>query len=79
MSGKTIDIGKHALLRVGDAQVQSIVLSDMHGHEVPVINKEVDATESTTLLLGARKFIHNGRLYLQLGNHIYSASGILIQ
>jgi hypothetical protein len=32
--GRTIPAGRHAILRVGDAEVSGIVLSDVNGHEV---------------------------------------------
>ena len=34
LSGATIPAGRHAVLRVGDAGLKDIVLSDTHGHEV---------------------------------------------
>jgi hypothetical protein len=34
MSGKTIPVGRHALLEIGDAELSSIVLSDTQGHNV---------------------------------------------
>ena len=45
LSGKTIPIGRHALLEIGDAELSDIVLSDTHGHNVLPIN-------STTSNLG---------------------------
>ena len=43
--GKTIPVGRHALLEIGDAELSDIVLSDTHGHNVLPIN-------STTTNLG---------------------------
>lgn len=37
MSGKTLGIGKHALLRIGDATLEGIVLSNPRGQNVPAI------------------------------------------
>ena len=45
LSGKTIPVGRHALLEIGDAELSDIVLSDTHGHNVLPIN-------STTSNLG---------------------------
>jgi hypothetical protein len=39
MSGKTLGVGKHALLRIGDAIVEKIVLSNAQGQNVPAIIK----------------------------------------
>lgn len=37
MSGKTLPVGKHALLRIGNASVEGIVLSNPRGQNVPAI------------------------------------------
>lgn len=37
MSGKTLPVGKHALLRIGDAAVEGVVLSNPRGQNVPAI------------------------------------------
>ena len=37
MSGKTLTAGKHALLYIGDAQVNSLRLSDAQGHNVTAV------------------------------------------
>lgn len=34
--GRTIPAGRHAILRVGDAQIEAIIVSDVQGHEVQV-------------------------------------------
>ncbi len=39
MSGKTLEVGKHALLYVGDAELNNIVLSNAQGQNVPAIKK----------------------------------------
>ena len=39
MSGKTLSVGKHALLYVGDAEMKQIVLSNAQGQNVPAIKK----------------------------------------
>ena len=39
MSGKTLGVGKHALLYVGDAAIEQIVLSNAQGQNIPAIKK----------------------------------------
>ena len=39
MSGKVLEVGKHALLYVGDATLENIVLSNVQGQNVPAIQK----------------------------------------
>jgi hypothetical protein len=39
MSGKTLGVGKHALLYVGDADMKQIVLSNADGQNIPAIKK----------------------------------------
>ena len=39
MSGKTLEVGKHALLYVGDAALDKIVLSNTKGQNIPAIKK----------------------------------------
>ena len=39
MSGKSLGVGKHALLYVGDAELNKIVLSNAQGQNVPAIKK----------------------------------------
>lgn len=54
MSGKTIPVGKHALLRIGNADVESIVLSNPQGQNIPAIRGEatgLSVTESMQLRL----------------------------
>lgn len=38
MTGKTLGIGKHALLYVGNANIEQIILSTTQGHNVPAID-----------------------------------------
>lgn len=47
MSGKTLGIGKHALMRIGDAAVENIVLSNTQGQNVPAISGQVTAISTT--------------------------------
>ncbi len=39
MSGKSLGVGKHALLYVGDAEMKKIILSNAQGQNVPAIKK----------------------------------------
>jgi hypothetical protein len=39
MSGKTLGVGKHALLYVGDAEMKKIILSNANGQNIPAIKK----------------------------------------
>jgi hypothetical protein len=39
MSGKTLGVGKHALLYVGDAAMNKIILSNTKGHNIPAIQR----------------------------------------
>ena len=39
MSEKTLGVGKHALLYVGDAEIKKIILSNVHGQNIPAIKK----------------------------------------
>jgi hypothetical protein len=39
MSGKSLGVGKHALLYVGDAEMNQIILSNAQGQNVPAIKK----------------------------------------
>ena len=43
MSGKTLPVGKHALLHIGDAAVEGIVLSNPRGQNVPAIQGSATA------------------------------------
>ncbi len=39
MSGKTLGVGKHALLYVGDAEMKKIILSNTQGQNIPAIQR----------------------------------------
>jgi hypothetical protein len=39
MSGKSLGVGKHALLYVGDAEMNRIILSNAQGQNVPAIQR----------------------------------------
>lgn len=47
MSGKTLGIGKHALMRIDDAAVENIVLSNTQGQNVPAISGQVTAISTS--------------------------------
>ena len=51
MSGKRLPAGKHALLRIGNAQINSVALSDPQGHNVLAIEKGTGVQEYETLFL----------------------------
>ena len=46
MSGKVLEVGKHALLYVGDAALDKIVLSNAQGQNVPAIQKTATGLSS---------------------------------
>ena len=46
MSGKSLSVGKHALLYVGDAEMKQIVLSNAQGQNVPAIKKTTTGLSS---------------------------------
>ena len=47
MSGKVLEVGKHALLYIGDATLDKIVLSNAQGQNVPAIKKVATGLSST--------------------------------
>lgn len=47
MSGKTLEVGRHALLYIGDAALDKIVLSNAQGQNVPTIKKVATGLSST--------------------------------
>ena len=54
MSGKVLEVGKHALLYVGDAALDKIVLSNVQGQNVPAIKKtatDLSAVEAMQMRL----------------------------
>lgn len=79
MSGKTLGVGIHALLQIGDADITSLVLSDAQGHNVEAIPQTSTALDGTKYMPNSRKYLENGHLYIQIGNTVYSASGQLIK
>jgi len=56
MNGKTLSAGKHALLKLGDADITQLRLSDMQGHNVSVVagagTTAIDAMGSKVQLQG---------------------------
>ena len=51
MNGNKLEAGKHALLRIGNAEVSDIALSDPTGHNVMAVFKENDTPEDETVFL----------------------------
>ena len=51
MSGKKLPAGKHALLRIGEANVNTIALSDPEGHNVLAVFSGTGVEEHETLFL----------------------------
>ena len=54
MSGKTLGVGKHALLYVGDAAMNKIILSNTKGHNIPAIQRtttDLSSVESMQMRL----------------------------
>lgn len=51
MSGKKLEAGKHALLRIGEASTSDVALSDPTGHNVLAVYKENDTPEDETVFL----------------------------
>ena len=54
MSGKTLEVGKHALLYIGDAELNKIVLSNAQGQNIPAIKKvatELSSVEAMQMRL----------------------------
>ena len=51
MSGKRLPAGKHALLRIGNAKINNVALSDPQGHNVLAIEKGTGIQEYETLFL----------------------------
>lgn len=51
MSGKRIPAGKHALLRIGEGQINSVAFSDPEGHNVLAIFQGTGVEEYETLFL----------------------------
>ena len=51
MSGKRLPAGKHALLRIGEADINTVALSDPEGHNVLAIFQGTGVEEHETLFL----------------------------
>ncbi|MCR5039922.1 MAG: S8 family serine peptidase [Bacteroidales bacterium] len=51
MSGKRIPAGKHALLRIGEGQINNVALSDPEGHNVLAIFQGTGVEDHETLFL----------------------------
>ena len=79
MSGKTIGVGKNALLQIGDAELTNIVLSDAQGHNVVAAPRISQALDGTTFVPAASKYLQEGALYIKHGKHIYNVMGTLIK
>ena len=73
MNGKTLAPGKHALLKIGDADVTQIRLSDTQGHNVEVV-----AGEGTTAIdnMGSKVQLQGGVFNLK-GQKVFGKSGDL--
>lgn len=79
MSGKTLGVGTHALLQIGDADITNIVLSDAQGHNIVAIPQASTALDGTRYMPNSRKYIENNHLYIQVGEHVYSTIGLSIK
>lgn len=79
MSGKTLGVGKNALLQIGDADLTEIILSDAQGHNVAAAPRISQALDGTTFVPAASKYIQNNSLYIKIGDHIYNATGVQIK
>lgn len=75
MSGKTLEIGKHALLQIGDAELTNIVLSDAQGHNVVASPRASTALDGTLFMPCSTKYIQDNSLYIKIGDRIYNALG----
>lgn len=79
MSGKTLGVGKHALLQIGDAELGSIILSDAQGHNIPAAPAVSTALDGTKFVPACSKYLQNGNLYIRLGDHTYGIMGTEIR
>lgn len=79
MSGKTLGVGRHALLQIGDAELTNIVLSDAQGHNVPMAPGVSTALDGTTFVPTCSKYIQNGNLFIRLGDRTYDVMGTEIR
>ena len=79
LSGKTLGVGTHALLQIGDADITGLVLCDAQGHNVEAVPQASTALDGTKYMPNSRKYLEDGHLYILIGNTVYSASGQLIK
>lgn len=79
MSGKTLGVGKTALLQIGDAELTDIIFSDAQGHNIATAPKISTALDGTTFVPAASKYLQEGALYIKHGKHIYNVMGTLIK
>ncbi len=79
MSGKTLSVGKTALLQIGDAELTDIIFSDAQGHNVAAAPRISQALDGTTFVPAASKYLQEGLLYIKHGKHIYNVMGTLIK
>lgn len=82
MSGKTIGIGKQPLLRIGDAEVKSIVASDARGKNVLAVNGATTSIDE--LPFGIDNFKNAEMRYYDLSGRMINSnaaqkSGLYIQ
>ena len=75
MSGKTLSIGKTALLQIGDAELTNIVLSDAQGHNVVAAPRVSQDLEGNLFMPCSTKYIENGHMYIRIGEHIFDVMG----
>ena len=75
MSGKTLSVGKHALLQIGDAEMTNIVLSDAQGHNVATAPQVSTALDGTRFMPCSEKYIRDANLYIRIGERIYNVMG----
>lgn len=79
MSGKTIGVGKTALLQIGNAELTSIVLSDSQGHNVVASPLVGQGLNGETVHPGINKVIENNSVYIIYGEHKYNILGIEVK
>lgn len=75
MSGKTLSVGKTALLQIGDAELTNIVLSDAQGHNVVAAPRVSQDLEGNLFMPCSTKYIENGHMYIRIGEHIFDVMG----
>ena len=75
MSGKTLGVGKHALLQIGDAEMTNIVLSDAQGHNIVASPQVSTALDGTRFMPCSEKYIRDANLYIRIGDRTYNVMG----